>query len=107
MISIGQSDEEFIKYAKRHKIPDLDMLFHLVKNNTHAGIGGSFSEVNMGVIRLLNYPETPEDFGILVHEIFHCVSMILRDLGFKLKDASDEAYAYLIGYLTKKVYECF
>ena len=35
----------------------------------------------------------------LTHELLHCVHWILDDVGMSLTDASEEAYAYLIGYL--------
>ncbi len=35
----------------------------------------------------------------LAHELVHCVCAILKDKGLWLDDCSEEAYAYLIGYL--------
>jgi len=57
------------------------------------------------VIRMKRMPVSCYDYGILQHEIFHGVSCYLDRLGLKLKiNASDEAYSYLIGYITEKVY---
>lgn len=106
MVSIGQTDEDFIRSAKKKRIPYTDMLFNLVSNNENSGIGGAFSEANIGVVRILDYPKTPEDYGTLAHEIFHCADMILRDVGVSLDNSSQETYAYLIGYITSKIYEC-
>ena len=46
-----------------------------------------------------------EDKGTLAHEIFHVVCYIMEKVGIILCHESDEAYAYLIGYITKKVYD--
>lgn len=48
---------------------------------------------------------TIEDYGTLSHEIFHCVDFLMNDIGVSLTRESGEAYAYLIGYITKKVHE--
>lgn len=42
--------------------------------------------------------------GTTAHEIFHCVEFILRKLQMKLCPENDEAYAYLIGYVTEQFY---
>lgn len=43
--------------------------------------------------------------GVLAHEITHVTYLILRDVGMELTDSSQEAYAYLNGYITEKVYD--
>lgn len=48
-------------------------------------------------------PETHFELGTLAHEIFHCTCFIMDRVGIKLTDESDEAYAYLIGYLTNEI----
>lgn len=57
------------------------------------------------LVRMKRIPSTPYDFGTLQHEIFHVVEFIMHRVGMKLCHKSDEAYAYLIGYVTQKVYE--
>ena len=39
---------------------------------------------------------------ILIHELFHATTMILEDIGLRLTDDSDEAYAYLLERLTEQ-----
>ena len=42
----------------------------------------------------------------IAHEIFHAVTLILSEIGMDFKIlVNDEAYAYLIGYLTEQVYK--
>ncbi len=51
-------------------------------------------------------PKPPQDAGdmaALNHEIFHAVSLILNKVGMKLDD-SEEAYAYLIQYVSEQIY---
>ena len=60
---------------------------------------------NQSLIRIKKYPITPREYGILQHEIFHAVTNIMHRIGMKfiiLK--SDEAYAYLVQYITEAIY---
>lgn len=43
--------------------------------------------------------------GILSHEIGHVTNGILRRIGMKLSDDSEEAYTYLTQHLTMKAYK--
>lgn len=43
------------------------------------------------------------DKGTMAHEIFHVVRFVMERVGIGLCDESDEAYAYLIGYVTDMV----
>ncbi len=105
--SIGESDANFIK-ALSERLPD-EHLSDLKEDNIcfmspecrgrtyHHLIGAQT------VIRLKKKPQTAQEFGTLAHEIFHAVDFITRRIGLRLMDGSDEAYAYLIGYVTEKV----
>jgi hypothetical protein len=43
--------------------------------------------------------------GVIGHEVLHAAHALLKDRGLKLTDDSDEAYAYLVEWMTDKVYE--
>lgn len=45
------------------------------------------------------------DHGNNSHEIFHIVVTLLKSIGLKLCDKSEEAYAYLIGHITREFYQ--
>lgn len=45
--------------------------------------------------------------GKLVHELFHSVSYTMEDIGIEHSSETEEAYAYMIGYLTEKVITSF
>jgi hypothetical protein len=43
--------------------------------------------------------------GVIAHEVMHAVHEILTTIGMKLSNDSEEAYAYLTGWLIDKVYK--
>ncbi|MCW3111301.1 MAG: hypothetical protein JWQ09_5807 [Segetibacter sp.] len=43
-------------------------------------------------------------FATVAHEIFHVVEFLMRKLNMPLCLKNDEAYAYLIGYITEQFY---
>ncbi len=56
--------------------------------------------------RLRRMPDTPVEFGYLQHEIFHYVTFLLDRLGITFcLETSDEAFAYLVGYITTEIYK--
>lgn len=52
-------------------------------------------------------PKNPQEYATLAHEIFHAVFGIMDEIGVSPSEDSEEAYAYLIGYLTKEIYASF
>lgn len=106
MISIGQDNEQLGKV--------LDTMSNLTEEDIRAcgypseyvkGRAVMFS-TNASIIRLRNLPKTPIDFGTLAHEVFHIVTFVMDRVGMKLKlNVSDEAYSYLVGYITEQIYE--
>lgn len=109
MFSVGQSDKGFLKSLKaalpKEYMVDVmnDDIVHLPKEcrgrTFHHLIGGQT------IIRLPGKPDTPEQFGTVSHEIFHAVDFIFRRIGLQLTAESDEAYAYLIGYVAEQFYK--
>ena len=43
--------------------------------------------------------------GIRAHEIFHCVHFMMDEIECVLNDDTKEPYAYLIEYITDKIYK--
>lgn len=100
MVSIGETDEEVKRKLKKYDVQwDESLTMH--------GIGKFLiNKENKSLIRLKHYPQLPMDYGTLQHEIFHAVTWILDRCGMKFKlGTSDEAYSYLVGYLTKEIYK--
>lgn len=44
-------------------------------------------------------------FNMIPHEAFHATEMILSRIGIPLTKTSDEAYAYLTGYINQQIFE--
>ncbi len=59
------------------------------------------------VIWVEELPTTPKVISYLAHEIFHCATQILSRAGLSHGEESEEAYAYLIGWLTLKIWTKF
>lgn len=52
---------------------------------------------------LIYFPSTP-DVGLVAHEVYHAVYLILQTMGITPSDDSDEIYAYLIEYIMREIY---
>lgn len=105
MVSIGESDNKLGKRLKKCGIKDDGTMWRWKNNHTTQGRSCLF-DTNQGLIRLRKKPKSTIEFGQLQHEIFHYVTFILERIGMELVVMkSDEAYAYLIGYLTTEIYK--
>jgi len=62
---------------------------------------GCVVEGSDGIINLVIRPKS--DINTITHEAFHITTGILSDAGLKLCDNSEEAYAYLIGFICEKI----
>jgi hypothetical protein len=101
MVSIGQSDKKLKKCLKEFGVEWSDDF--ILKTGTRGRC--LLNEENQTLIRLKEL-KTPEDYGTLQHELFHAVTFILERIGMEFDlNKSDEAYAYLIGYITQEVYK--
>lgn len=61
----------------------------------------SVVEDDNGVINLIIRPDA--DINTICHESFHIANGVLDDAGMKLCDNSEEAYAYLVGWVAEQV----
>lgn len=102
-ISINQTDEEFKKEMQKFKINIEDVIFDLDQNKNCRGRTLMLIPSLKIVLRLNFWPDTPTKIALLVHEVWHVTDYILREIGIKLSDDSDEAYAYLIQYITEQI----
>lgn len=65
-----------------------------------------YSEYGITVIKIYDKNlNTFEFLGIIAHEIYHAVSFILNNAGMVYNDSSEEAYSYLMEYLTTEFYK--
>jgi hypothetical protein len=103
MVSISESDESLFAKLKKVGVDISDTNLH-VYSDTQRGRCIMFKE-NQTLIRMYELRDTPAWYGHLAHEIFHAVEFLMDRIGMKLTNESDEAYAYLISYLTEEIYK--
>ncbi len=103
MVSFNESDKKFIKKIELFKNEiNNDILYSFDTSKTDRGMTVIFDGGQL-VLRLNFYPKSPEQIGMLAHEIFHVVEFMLRRVNIKLCKKSDEVFAYLIGYYTTEI----
>jgi len=107
MFSVGESDNKLRKTLKKRLVKEAfesaysdDFLLGFNPDSIEAGQTLFINGHRQTIIRLGENPS----HGVVGHEIFHAVSMILKYLKMPLCSENDEAYAYLIGYLTDRFY---
>lgn len=81
--------------------------YSIIEDITSYSDGRSYlsMEQRVGFIWMRCIPETPNDYSILAHEIFHYTHAIMTVIGASLSEQSEEPYAYLIQFLTKEILE--
>lgn len=111
IVSINQTNEEFrrsfIKHRGQMDKTAIDQTCKMVERESEFTIGRTAHQHGNVIVRLYSDLKTPTDYNTLVHELFHATDFILDYRGLTLVDGSDEAYAYLIGYLTEKIMEAY
>lgn len=80
-------------------------------------IADNFADVSRGktsvlsggqiILFLPRQPKSLTDYAVLQHEIFHVAFFVLEKAGIVLNDTCDEAYSYLIQFLTKRILQEF
>lgn len=106
LVCLGATREQILEYFnKRFE----DVISETEKNQLiMSGYGRTLHLENRAfILWTKDFPKTPEQFGYLAHEIFHVADLMLRSAGLSLSDDSDEAWAYQIDWLTKRIYTEF
>jgi hypothetical protein len=108
LICLGTTEQQIKEYATKRfencfTDRELELLSELSKKK------GYTLRLENGAYLLWTalFPTTPEGFEHLAHETFHVADLMLRRAGLTLSDDSDEAFAYLIGWITKNIYTEF
>jgi hypothetical protein len=104
MVSFGE-DIEIFKKRLRAKLPEdirheIDSEFgvDLCSGRTVMFSGG------MTAMWFREYPLKASQYALIAHEVFHAVDFLFQRINIKLSDDSNEAYAYLIQYITEQIY---
>lgn len=101
MVSIDESDKVLLK---RLKIINKQDKKNLEMNHNAIGRAVMLS-TNQSVIRIKSVKDKSLLWNRISHEIFHCVTFLMNRLNMPLADYNDEAYAYLIGYITENIHK--
>jgi len=103
-VSIGQGDKELRKLIRGNgSKEDMRLCFDLPETTLGRCV---MMPSNCTLIRLfLDRCDKGVLMGIIAHEVFHAVTLIMDRIGVTFGiGVSDEAYAYLIGYLVEKIF---
>ena len=89
--------KEIIKHEYHEKLKTL-------KLSKNPAVRGSFISNDPLKIIKINKADTVEDFlAILSHEVLHSVFHIMKNVSIEYTDKSEEAFTYLMGYITKEI----
>ena len=97
--------KELRQYHKKETIDEI--VENPPKAETNSGRTIYKSDPYVMIVWLPCVPTTLDMIDTLSHEIFHATVALMNSIGASLSVESEETYAYLIGYLTKKVLEEF
>jgi hypothetical protein len=112
IISIDIYDRDVMVHfgEKKHLKAKLSKIFGCEKSSE---IGSMISGEEKGksfllpggqmILYMPNLPKDIKGLSILAHEIFHIANFTLEKAGINLTSDNDEAYSYLIEFLTKKI----
>ncbi len=104
MVSVDESDEELQKTLNKYVYDPngIGLIMNLPRTTQGRCI---MLDCNQTIIRLKRQLHRHDTLANASHEIFHAVSFILQRIGMKMEvGVSDEAYAYLIAYLSKEIF---
>lgn len=76
-----------------------------LEDNWEVGALTFYQEPDIGIWFPRFRPSSAEDLSILAHECFHVTNYTLRPAGLRLTDASQEAYAYHLGWVYREYLE--
>ena len=105
MVSFNESDKKFVKRLKRYGEDGQDLEMEGLRSASSKRGYAVMLPSNVTILRLNFYPRTPNDFGMLAHEIFHVCEFIMERIGAKVNKETSEPFAYLLQYVTEKVYD--
>lgn len=100
LLHIG-NNKQLLKYMRANGLASyIKDMKQLLGKNEQTTLGRTMQLDNGQTIIL--FKRNPEP-SLLAHEVFHAACMILNRIGITLSDESDEAYAYLIQFITQKI----
>lgn len=101
----NESKEQVLEFVKNnnsyaHDTTEVvDTLFNKIKKGKYV------SHNSTCIIYIKDFEDTSYCYGTITHEVFHLVHNIMKSRGLKLTDSSEEAYAYLIGFVNRTIFD--
>ena len=92
------------KFPKKERKALMYMYDEGWSQNPHATAITSYSRQLPLLVSVREMDTDNYTIGNIQHEIFHCTAIILRWKGMELCEESEEAFAYLNGYITSEVH---
>jgi len=103
IVSVNQTDDELKEWLPKTGLTKKDMKAVTKLGPSVTGKCVMYKDTRT-VIRILQHEDSPIEF-VIAHEIFHAAALIMDTVGIRLDEQTNsEAYAYLIGYITKEFY---
>lgn len=75
----------------------------ITKSKFEYGFGGMFFYKKNSCDLLIGIEKDSLSNSLIAHECFHATRYILEYVGITLEESSEEAFAYLLGYLVEEV----
>lgn len=100
LIEMVKKNENFIEGDKNKK-----GFISYLKEDRKEYKGIFISNNHEHLIRIWKQNDMKDLINTVTHEVFHFVKRILKTKGFKLTNSSEEAYAYLTGYINGEIYD--
>ena len=102
IFSFGQSNEKIMAVLKDAGIKYMPNLL----SESDPARGCTYCDGSVtALIVMKEWPERASHYNTLNHEIFHACDMTLRNTGFNLSNDSQEAWAYMIGHVSERIYQ--
>lgn len=100
IFSFLNPSEKVKSYLNKHwDFKDLDTIV-----SDPGGARAVTSYLDYGGPILLRVVKADDLTGTIAHEVFHVVAWIMRSRGVEYSASSEEAFAYLTGYITREIY---
>lgn len=98
-VAVGSAEECVPKINKKFGLT-LDVSDFEGDSGQHIEVGNEDDKV---VDSFVIWLENAKDLAVISHEVFHAAHRIMKYVGIKLSDDSEEAYAYFIESIVRQI----
>ena len=103
MVVVVGDIEGAIEWLSNKNVTDSDI--ESIKSNSNDQGNVLLLSNNAIYLHVMDREKTNFWTSVLVHEVFHAASFLLKSKGIELDESSEEAYAYLIEFIYYKIME--